>query len=89
MKSHVTSAFRHLFQDLPAEVQRHAREAYRLWKENPGHPCVQFKRVHPRQPIYSVRIGMDWRAVGLRQGDTVIWFWIGSHAQYDGLLKRL
>jgi len=32
---------------------------------------------------------MDWRAVGFRQGDTVIWFWIGSHAQYDGLLKRL
>jgi hypothetical protein len=89
LKSHVTAEFRRLFQDLPAEVQRHARETYQLWKVNPGHPGVQFKRVHPRQPIYSVRIGIDWRAVGLRQGDTVIWFWIGSHAQYDGLLKRL
>jgi hypothetical protein len=89
LKSHITSEFRRLFQDLPAEVRRHARATYRLWKENPAHPGVQFKRVHPRQPIYSVRIGIDWRAVGLRQDDTIIWFWIGSHAQYDGLLKRL
>ena len=89
MKSHVSGKFRHLFQDLPAEVRRRARESYLVWKENPAHPGVQFKRVHPRQPIYSVRIGLDWRAVGLREGDTMIWFWIGSHADYDALLKRL
>jgi hypothetical protein len=50
---------------------------------------VQFKRVHPHQPIFSVRIGIGWRAVGLREGDTIIWFWIGAHGEYDGLLRRL
>jgi hypothetical protein len=78
-----------LFEKLPVEVQRRARQSYLLWKEDPAHPGVQFKRIHVHQPIYSVRIGLDWRAVGLRQGDAIIWFWIGSHAEYDGLLKRL
>jgi hypothetical protein len=70
-------------------VRKQARHSYLLWKDNPAHPGVQFKRVHARQPIYSVRIGSGWRAVGLRHHDSVIWFWIGSHADYDGLLKRL
>jgi hypothetical protein len=89
LRSHVTAEFRRLFQSLPAEVRRNARDSYLLWRDNPGHPGVQFKRVHAREPIYSVRIGIGWRAVGLRQGDTVIWFWIGSHAEYDALLRRL
>jgi hypothetical protein len=89
LRSHVTAGFRRLFQDLPAEVQRRAREAYLIWRENPAHPGIQYKRVHPHQPIYSVRIGLDWRAVGVRRESTMIWFWIGSHADYDGLLKRL
>lgn len=89
MRSHLTAGFRRLFAALPAEVQQRARHSYLLWKDNPAHPGVEFKRVHPRQPIYSVRAGIGWRALGLRQGDTMIWFWIGSHAEYDGLLRRL
>jgi len=89
LRSHVTAEFRRLFQKLPVEVRRRARERYLLWKENPAHPSVQFKRVHSRERIYSVRIGIDWRAVGIRRRDTMIWFWIGSHAEYDGLLRRL
>lgn len=88
MRSHVTSEFRRLFANLPDEVRQRARQSYVLWKDNPVHPGVQFKRVHPREPIYSVRIGIDWRALGLRQGDTIVWFWIGSHAEYDRLLRR-
>jgi hypothetical protein len=89
LKSHVTAKFRRLFQDLPGEVRQRARESYLIWKENPAHPSLQFKRVHPSQPIYSVRVGLDWRAVGVRQGDAMIWFWIGSHAAYDALLRQL
>jgi len=89
LRSHVTAEFRRLFRDLPGDVQRRARASYLLWKANPAHPGLQFKRVHPRQPIHSVRISLDWRAVGLRHGDTIIWFWIGSHAEYDALLTRL
>lgn len=62
---------------------------YIIWKENPGHPGLQFKQVHLRQPIYSVRVGIGWRALGLRQKDVIVWFWIGSHSDYGALLKRL
>lgn len=89
MRSHVTAEFRRLFRSLPDEVQQRARQSYLLWKENPGHPGVLFKRVHPHLPVYSVRIGIGWRAVGAREGETMIWFWIGSHADYDALLRRL
>jgi hypothetical protein len=89
LRSHVTATFRRLFAGLPEPVRHRARQSYLLWKDNPAHPGVDFKRVHPQQPIYSVRIGIGWRAVGFREGDGIVWFWIGSHADYDQLLRRL
>jgi hypothetical protein len=70
-------------------VQRRAREAYRLFQENPRHPGLQFKQVHPSRPIYSARVGLGYRAVAVVDGDTVVWFWIGTHADYDRLLQTL
>jgi hypothetical protein len=43
----------------------------------------------PAKPIFSVRIGLDWRAVCVRTGDVVLWYFIGSHADYDRLIKTL
>jgi len=70
-------------------VQDQARLAYRLFRDNPEHPSLRFKPVHPKRPIYSARVGLGYRALAVRDGDAVIWFWIGSHADYDHLLKRL
>ena len=55
----------------------------------PAIPASKFKPIHSREPIYSVRIGISWRALGLWEGDTVNWFWIGSHADYDKLIEAL
>jgi hypothetical protein len=68
-------------------MQRRARKAYRLWQVDPGHPSLQFKRVDDQEPIYSVRITDNFRALGLLEGDTVIWYWVGSHNEYERLLK--
>jgi hypothetical protein len=88
--SRTSRSFRDRFRQLPPAVQRQAVAAYRLWSQNPYHPSLQFKRVHPTDPIYSVRIGRNWRAVGLqRDPDQMLWFWIGSHADYDRLLQQL
>lgn len=89
MISHTTKRFREAFAELPSHVQRKAREAYQLWQQNPQHPGLQFKQVHTREPIYSVRVGIGWRAVGVKSDDTMVWFWIGSHADYDKLLSKL
>jgi hypothetical protein len=74
---------------LPASAQRQAREAYRLFRGSPAHPGLHFKQVHQQPPVYSVRVGIGYRALGARDGDTVIWFWIGSHSAYDGFLAQL
>jgi hypothetical protein len=74
---------------LPAPVRQQAREAYRLFKQNPQHPSLRFKRVHATRPVYSARINLDYRAVGIVDGDEVVWFWVGPHDEYTRLLKRL
>lgn len=89
MTSHTTKSFRKLFRELPLEVQRAARKNYKLWREYEHHPSLEFKRVHPVRSVFSVRIGLGWRAVGVRKGDAMLWYWIGSHNHYDKLLREL
>ena len=89
MTSRTTRQFRERFAALPQRAQRQAREAYRLFRENPSHPGLHFKRVHPDPPTYSARVGISYRAVGAMEGDIVTWFWIGTHAEYDTLIDRL
>ena len=89
MRSQTTEAFRALLADAPADIQTKAAAAYELWSANPSHPSLRFKKVHGKLPIYSVRIDLDWRAVGILKDDAVIWFWIGQHDAYERLLSRL
>lgn len=89
MKSRTTRQFRDRFAKLPEQVQTQAREAYRQFVQNPAHPGLQFKKIHLKKPIYSVRIGLHYRAVGLKSADEIVWFWIGHHAEYDQLLARM
>jgi len=70
-------------------VRRQARVAYRLFAADPAHPSLRFKPVHTRRPIYSARVGLGYRALATRDGNTVVWFWIGSHAEADRLLANL
>lgn len=87
MKSKGTEEFFSLLGKLPPSIRESARKSYRLWRDNPGHPSLHFKKIHAQEPLYSVRIGRGWRALGLLEGDTVTWFWIGSHAEYDHLIR--
>jgi hypothetical protein len=89
MKSSVTKEFRKKLDSLPVEVQEQAGRVYALWQDDPYHTSLEFERVSRRQPIYSVRIGIGYRALGLLEGSHVFWFWIGSHAEYDQMLKRM
>jgi len=89
VKSRTTAQFRKLFAALPGQVQQQARIAYRQFQEDPTHPGLRFKRVHLELPIYSARVNKNYRAVGQLEGDTVIWFWIGSHTEYDRLLRQM
>ncbi len=88
MISHINAEFRELFAKLPVHVQESARKNYQLWKRDPYHRSLQFKQVHPTEPVWSVRVALGWRAVGWRVNEVIIWYWIGSHSDYDKLLSK-
>ncbi|MBI1259907.1 MAG: hypothetical protein GC204_20765 [Chloroflexi bacterium] len=89
MISHISARFRKAFQELPQDVRQQAREAYQQFARDPYYPSLHFKRVHSKKPIYSVRVSDQYRALGVRNDDEMLWFWIGSHAEYDRLLSQI
>jgi hypothetical protein len=86
VNSRLTPEFLACFAKLPESVKVQARKAYQLWRDNTAHPSLQFKQIHGKEKIYAVRIGLGWRALGLVEDDTITWFWIGSHAEYDKMI---
>ncbi len=91
MNSELSPDFIKQFRRLPERVKRAARKNYQLWKVNPRHPSLEFKRVKGTPNIFSIRTGIGWRALGATKDDgkTIVWFWIGPHSEYDQLLKSL
>ena len=89
MISKTTARFRTALAALSPEIRQQARDAYKLFKQNPHHPSLRFRRVHPTEPIFSARVTLGYRAVGIREDDTIVWFWIGAHAEYERVLSRL
>jgi hypothetical protein len=76
------SYWRH-FDELPAEVRKLAESNYELWRKNPNHPSLRFKQIHAELPIFSFRVGMQHRAVGVQIDDgKVAWFWMGSFKHF-------
>ncbi len=70
------------YRRLPPDVQRLASRKHRMWRSDPFHPSLHFKCINREEDIWSVRITLAHRAIGILQGDTVTWFWIGSHDVY-------
>jgi len=87
--SHTTERFHKTFEKLPDYVKKQARTAYKQFCEDPYHPSLHFKKVHQAKPVYSARISDNYRAVGVKKGNILIWFWIGPHPEYEKLLYRL
>ncbi len=89
MYSVTTERFRKALEKLPFKVRSNAKRAYELWKIDPYHYSLNFKQVHFTKPIYSVRIGLSYRALGVKDDETIIWFWIGSHEDYNNLIQNI
>jgi len=84
-----TQKFWKAFAKLPTEIQALARKNLQLWQQDPAYPSLNFKKIQLSPPIYSLRIGLKWGALGVREKTTIIWFWIGSHEQYNSLISKL
>jgi hypothetical protein len=73
------------FNALDPRIQKLAAEAYEMFKDNPGHPSLRFKKLAGMESVWTVRVNSDVRAAGIRKGDTIEWFWIGHHKEFDHL----
>ena len=90
MTSRIRKSFWRNYAALPRPIQVRAKAAYRQFLLDPTHPGLQFKQVHPTLPVWSVRITASYRAVGIRTSpERIVWFFIGTHAEYDRLLASL
>ena len=85
MTHRTTEGFWERFNRLPADVRHLAIENYELLRINPKHPSLHLKMVGSR---WSVRVGLRHRALGIRSDEVIVWFWIGTHAEYDKLIGR-
>jgi hypothetical protein len=87
--STTTPQFRALLAALPREVQAQAAQAFRQFLTDPFDHSLQLKRLRGSQTVYSARIGSHYRALAERAGNHFRWFWIGSHADYDRVIRRI
>jgi hypothetical protein len=88
MKSQTLASFWRRYRKLPKAVRRAAQEAYRQFKDDPSHPSLHFHRLFNDPLIWSVRISRNHRAVGVLQGDTITWVWVGNHKAFDKAFPR-
>ncbi len=83
MISHGLPRFWKLYDALPEQIRTEARRAFLLFREDPTHPSLRFKPLRGYQDLWSVRVTLSYRALCRRDGETLYWFWIGSHADFD------
>lgn len=86
MKHRAAKHFWQCYHALPDNIQRLADQCYELLKRDARHPSLHLKKVGR---FWSVRIGLHNRALAIEAGSDLVWFWIGSHAEYDKLIGQI
>ena len=85
MRHFASGDFWKAFGTLPPHVQEAARRSFDLLKANPSHPSLHLKQIGR---LWSARVSLNHRALGVAANGDILWFWIGSHADYDQMIKR-
>jgi hypothetical protein len=84
MRHRTTPRFWEHYRNLPDEVRALADKNFRLMQSDPRHPSLQFKKVGK---VWSARVGLAHRALAVEDGEDFLWVWIGSHDDYDRMLR--
>ena len=85
MKHRTNPRFWLCYQGLPKEIRDLADRNYSLLKANPSHTSLHFKKL---ASLWSVRVGLHYRALATEVAEDLVWFWIGSHSEYDKIVGR-
>jgi hypothetical protein len=81
-----TARFRKCLEGLPTPIQELSRQCFRLLKDNPQHPSLHFKKVGK---FWSVRVGINHRALAVKDVKYFIWVWIGTHDEYERMIREM
>ena len=84
MNHHASPAFWARYVELPERVRAIADKNFALLKQDFRHPSLRLKRVGR---FWSARVGSDYRALAVAIDDGFLWFWIGTHADYNRLIR--
>jgi hypothetical protein len=74
------------YEQLPTYIQDLADKNFELLKTNPKHPSLHLKKV---DKYWSARVGRKYRTIAVEINEGLIWFWIGTHSEYERLLQQL
>jgi len=85
MKHLASQSFWEAYQALPEKIQQLADRTFDILKTDPRYPALHFKKIGR---YWSVRIGLHYRALAVEVDEGLLWFWIGSHADYDRLIDN-
>ncbi|MBN2282152.1 MAG: hypothetical protein JXQ65_16340 [Candidatus Marinimicrobia bacterium] len=88
MISKTTNKFWKCYKPLLKAIKKYAKESFTLFKKDPNYPGLNFKKVHKKLPVFSVRITSDYRALGIVKENEILWFWIGTHNDYENIIKK-
>jgi len=83
LKHHAAPDFWSCYQRLPGGIQQAANKSFALLKQDPRHPSLQFKKL---DSVWSAHVGLHYRALAVEVADGFLWFWIGTHAEYDRIV---
>jgi hypothetical protein len=83
MEHFTTPRFWECYSALPIEVRELADKNYALLRTDPHHPSLHFRKIGD---LWSVRVGLHYRALAVERAEGLVWFWIGTHAEYDRLI---
>lgn len=87
MKHFTLPRFWKHYRDLPEDIQELADRKFELLTSNPRHPSLHLKKIGNKEQLWSVRVGLHYRALGREKSEEIVWFWIGTHAEYDRLIS--
>jgi hypothetical protein len=78
-----------MFAALPERIQEIATAAYATFLNDPDHPSLRHHRLkatkkgHLRKNSWAIAVTARYRAIYCRDGPTNVWYWIGSHEDYN------
>jgi hypothetical protein len=78
-----TADFWRFYHELPLPIRNAAQTAFKKFLDNPAHPGLQLERLKFDSRAWSVRVTRNYRAVARRYEDDWLWFWVGSHQEFD------